>query len=84
MNVLEIEISPKKSDSCAMAHFAVDGTEYMVLAGGHSVSVVAGKLWINSRRSMGKCFHNIGEIETHYKKHGKIIREYADRLMAAN
>lgn len=83
MTILEINSKPQTDSNAAMIHISVDGTEYMIIAArGGWVTVIAGAYWISSQRTLGKCFHNVSDIETHYKKHGKVVLEYANKLLA--
>ncbi len=78
--IREIEISSGTADSCPMAHIEIDGTEYMLCGGTGCVSVIAGRLWIHSRRTMGKTFWSLCELVSHYRRHGKELAEYAVRV----
>lgn len=78
--ILEIESKPAGEFSCAMVHISIDGKEYMLVGSRHSVTVIAGKLWISSRRTLGKTFHKPADLLAHYKKHADILLEYANKV----
>jgi len=79
--IMEIRIEGEvKGVSCAVAHFSIDGKEYLITGTKSFVSVYAGR-WINDRRGLGKTFWNVAEISKHYKKNADILTEYANRVM---
>lgn len=45
-------------------------TGYVTIATGNAIKL----------RSPGKTFHNVSEIETHYKRHGKALLEIVNEL----
>lgn len=78
--ILEIRINPNgTATSSPVAHFSIDGREYMICGGRSSVTIFTGK-WVNDRRALGKTFHSPESLQASYKRDGKIIREYADQL----
>ena len=79
MAILEIDYHAGDSDRAPMAHIQIDGMAYMLLGGRGSVTVIAGR-WINDRRSLGKTFWTPAALAEHYKRHGSILLEYANRL----
>ncbi len=82
MTIQEIRISPRTKDTCAVVHISVEGREYQLYSSGTAISVVNPEARIRRGiyRSLGKCFEEVAEIGTHYKKHGKQLMEYAKRV----
>lgn len=80
MTILEIAMKPATQDSVASAHIDVDGKQYLILAGRSWVTVLAGRQWINSRRALGRTFHSMTELVANYRRHGRVIGEYAAKL----
>jgi hypothetical protein len=81
MLIQEIKLTAGDAQSCPMIHISIDGKEYMLLSSGRgSVTVIAGRQWINSRRTLGKTFWKAADLTANYKKHGAELLAYANRL----
>ncbi len=81
MSTIEIAVSPRTKDSSAMIHILIEKTEYIFLSCGNTVNVITGHALIRHRRkSLGKCFWEIADIGTHYKKNSMVLMEYAKRV----
>lgn len=80
MLIQEISFNAGDSERSASAHISIDGKEYLLVGGRGSVTVVAGRVWINSRRSFGRTFWKAEELVSHYKRHGAELLRYANRL----
>lgn len=80
MVIQEIEIHGKsKEKGSAKIHISIDGKEYTLLSCGTTVNVITGHAYLF--RSLGKCFWEVKDILTHYKKHGKELYEYAVKVL---
>ena len=79
MGIIEITSHAADSERCAMFHIAVNGTEYMIIGGTGSVTVLVGK-WINDRRALGKTFWTAADLLANYKRDGRIVLEYARKI----
>lgn len=62
-----------------MAHLQIDGTEYMLLGGNRSVTVLSGR-WCHDRRAVGKTFQTPADLQGNYRRHGEELVRYANRL----
>lgn len=81
MTALVIESTKKTETSSATVRLMIDKKEYLLISGGSTVNVVCGNAF--SLRTLGKCFWDVENIETHYKKHGKVLVQFAKELMAS-
>lgn len=79
MMIQELFIGPCTKDKAASAHLIIDKTEYVICTCGSYVNVYTGRAI--RLRTAGKCFWNVEEIATHYKKHGPQLLEYARKLL---
>lgn len=79
MLIREIKLTTATADRAAMAHLEIDGTEYMLLGGKTSVTVLSGR-WCHDRRALGKTFQSPAALQENYRKHGAELVRYANRI----
>lgn len=78
MTVLELERTERvEGQSAATLKVQIADKVYLLIAGTSYITVIAGQSWIDAgpRRSMGRTFHAVDDLRTHYKRHGAILAE---------
>lgn len=79
MIIQEIALTRATPDRAAKAHLNIDGTEYMLLGGKASVTVLSGR-WCSDRRALGKTFFSPETLAANYRRHGEELIRYANRV----
>ncbi len=81
MTILETEVSNGTKTTSAVVKLTIENKDYELLSCGTTVNIRAGHaLTYFRKRSLGKCFWEVSDIGKHYKKHGSILMEYAEKI----
>jgi hypothetical protein len=71
------EVTPKHVSADVSVNDGRKTRDYYLFVAATYVTVVAGPV---TRRSLGKTFHQIDEVGTHYKRDGRVLLEVIGQL----